>query len=42
MVEEWATSLYDGIPEMAARVQLEISNNQIIFGLEEIDLVEGE
>ena len=42
MVEEWASSLYNGMPEMAARVQLEISNNQIIFGLEEIGLVEGE
>ena len=42
MVEEWASVLYDGIPEMAARVQLEISDNQISFGLEEIDLVEGE
>lgn len=39
MVEEWASVLYDGIPEMAARVQLEISNDQIIFGLEEISTV---
>lgn len=42
MVEGWATPQYDEIPEIAAQVQLEISNNQIVFGLGEIDLVGDE